>query len=227
MPDDLRERLDGRRPLQQVLVPVARPSQSGGVAPAMLVSASVGVSTCLPKLACGSFGIERVDQQGVVRPNRPRPPGPQPAAQPAFPWESKAISWKLHSESRSILFLPWESRSPCTLQRQVKFRDLLCIAKPSLSMELSESPTSWDAGGFESSGDAKRVHRTVHSVFRSAAANRPIARNGPSQSTPSKKSPEFRQQRLNSRPLPHGHRSRSNRAFRRVPCPRGRPCDPS
>ena len=31
-------------------------SQSAGVAPAMLVSASVGVSTCLPKLACGSFG---------------------------------------------------------------------------------------------------------------------------------------------------------------------------
>ena len=31
-------------------------SQSAGVAPAMLVSASEGVSTCLPKLACGSLG---------------------------------------------------------------------------------------------------------------------------------------------------------------------------
>ena len=31
-------------------------SHSGGVAPAMLVSASDGVSTCLPKLACGSLG---------------------------------------------------------------------------------------------------------------------------------------------------------------------------
>ena len=31
-------------------------SQSGGVAPAMLVSASDGVRTCLPKLACGSLG---------------------------------------------------------------------------------------------------------------------------------------------------------------------------
>ena len=31
-------------------------SQSGGVDPAMLVRASDGVSTCLPKLACGSLG---------------------------------------------------------------------------------------------------------------------------------------------------------------------------
>ena len=30
--------------------------QCGGVAPAMLVSASDGVSTCLPKLAWGSLG---------------------------------------------------------------------------------------------------------------------------------------------------------------------------
>jgi hypothetical protein len=32
-----------------------RSDHPSGVAPAMLVSASVGVSTCLPKLACGSF----------------------------------------------------------------------------------------------------------------------------------------------------------------------------
>ena len=30
--------------------------QPGGVAAATLVRASVGVSTCLPKLACGSLG---------------------------------------------------------------------------------------------------------------------------------------------------------------------------
>ena len=30
--------------------------QSGGVLPAMLVSARLGVRTCLPKLACGSLG---------------------------------------------------------------------------------------------------------------------------------------------------------------------------
>ena len=70
--DDLRERLERRRALQQVLVPVAHLPIAAASPPAMLVSASVGVSTCLPKLACGSLRIERIDQQCVAPAARPR-----------------------------------------------------------------------------------------------------------------------------------------------------------
>ena len=54
-PDDLRERLGGGGPWRR-FSSQRRTSQPAGVAAAMLVSASDGVSTCLPKLACGSLG---------------------------------------------------------------------------------------------------------------------------------------------------------------------------